>query len=194
MSVWSDWGEGSPPCPGLGSGSLMEAATQPKPGQLRRGMWVTVPLHPRGPSRTQLASGQGTSSILSPDRSMPAAPPVPETRQKSTEQPPMATPAPRSLPWATSTNDHQLEGGRQQATCPAGQGTLRPGKAWLGRAGRAGLGRSRGQQGALQERLGHRAAGPQSCPRQPAQTSAFSREPPPHPRGLPTPALPAPTN
>lgn len=187
MSVWSDWGEGAHRrAQGWGQGSAMEAATQPPNQDVQeRHVGHCSPSTPGVPVGPNWHPGRGTSSTLRPDRSMPTAAPVPETRQRSIEQPPAATPSPRPLPWAHLHCDHS-RGAGQQATCPAGRelpGGL--GRAGLAEAGRAGLRRRRGQQGALQERLGHRAAGPQGkLPHAaPLRQRPSSRKPPPHPLG-----------
>lgn len=54
-------------------------------------MWVTVPPPSPGfPVGPNWHPGRGTSSILSPARSMPTAPPVPDTTQSSLPWPPPA--------------------------------------------------------------------------------------------------------
>lgn len=150
-------------------------------------MWVTVsPPSPGFPVGPNWHPGRSTSSILSPAHSMPTAPPTQHrAASRGRPQPTALAPGPSAL------RPEQVCGAAGRLPGRAGI-NRRPGKSWLGRSrqGRAG----EEQRAALQERLGHGAAGPQGkLPRAaPLRQQPSSRMPPP--RGLPTLAVPTPTS
>ena len=137
-------------------------------------MWVTVPPPPSGfPVGPNWHPGRGTSSTLSPARSMPTAPPVPETTQSSRPQPTAPAPGPSAL---------RPEQGCGAAGHLPGRAGIdrRPGKSWLGRSrqGRAGEEqRAAGSPAGASGTCGCGAPG-ETAPHSPAQTAAFQPNPP----------------